>query len=51
MDDGSETNVDPGDVMVVAPGHDARVVGQEPCVMLDRQGAVDCARPTARASR
>ena len=45
MNDGSEVNFDPGDLMVVAPGHDAWVVGPEPCVMLDWQGAVDYAKP------
>ena len=47
MDDGSEENFDPGDVMVVAPGHDAWVVGPEPCVMLDWQGALNYAKPGA----
>lgn len=47
MDDGSEENFDPGDVMVVGPGHDAWTVGQEPCVMLDWQGAINYAKPTA----
>ena len=35
MDDGSEGEVGPGDVMAIAPGHDAEVVGDEPCVSLD----------------
>jgi Cupin domain len=35
MDDGSEAEVGPGDVMAIAPGHDAEVVGDEPCVSLD----------------
>ena len=46
MDDGSETNFDPGDLMIVAPGHDAWVVGNEACIMLDWQGALDYAKPT-----
>ena len=50
MDDGSEENFDPGDVMVVAPGHDAWVVGPEACVMIDWQGAVDYAKPHGAAS-
>lgn len=45
MDDGSEENLDPGDVVTIAPGHDAWVVGQEPCLMLDWQGFTDYARP------
>jgi ethanolamine utilization protein EutQ (cupin superfamily) len=35
MDDGSEAEVGPGDVMAIPPGHDAEVVGDEPCVSLD----------------
>jgi uncharacterized cupin superfamily protein len=35
MDDGSEGEIGPGDVFTIAPGHDAEVVGDEPCVMLD----------------
>ena len=47
MDDGTESNLEPGQVVVIAPGHDAWVVGQEDCVMLDWQGYVDYAKPTA----
>ncbi|MCW2601571.1 MAG: cupin [Frankiales bacterium] len=47
MNDGTEVNFDPGDVMVVQPGHDAWVVGQEPCVVIDWQGYTDYAKPTA----
>ena len=35
MDDGSEAQVGPGDVFATPPGHDAEVVGDEPCVCLD----------------
>ncbi len=35
MDDGTEKEVGPGDIMVAAPGHDAWVIGNEPCVMVD----------------
>src|SRR2546421_10247880 len=35
MDDGSEAEIGPGEVMAIAPGHDAEVVGDEPCVSLD----------------
>ncbi len=35
MDDGRELDLGPGDAHVVAPGHDAWVVGDEPCVLLD----------------
>ncbi len=39
MDDGKEEEYGPGDVMVIAPGHDAWVVGDEPYVGLDFVGA------------
>jgi len=35
MDDGSEGEVGPGDVASIPPGHDAEVIGDEPCVMID----------------
>ena len=35
MDDGSETEVGPGDVFAIPPGHDAETVGDEACVCLD----------------
>lgn len=35
MDDGSEGELGPGDVVAIAPGHDAEIVGDEACVMLD----------------
>lgn len=35
MDDGREQDLGPGDAHVVAPGHDAWVVGDEPCVAID----------------
>jgi hypothetical protein len=35
MDDGSEAEVGPGDVMAIPPGHDAEVIGDEACVSLD----------------
>jgi quercetin dioxygenase-like cupin family protein len=35
MDDGTETEFGPGDFMHIAPGHDAWVLGDEPCVNLD----------------
>jgi len=38
MDDGTEGEVGPGDAVVVPPGHDAWIVGDEPCVMLDFSG-------------
>ena len=35
MNDGKEGEVGPGDVAVILPGHDAWVVGNEPCVSID----------------
>ena len=35
MDDGSEGEIGPGDVYALHPGHDAEVIGDEPCVSLD----------------
>jgi len=34
-DEGEERVLGPGDAHVVSPGHDAWVVGDEPCVILD----------------
>ena len=44
MDDGSETEVGPGDAFVIPPGHDAWTVGDEPCVMYDFSGASNYAK-------
>lgn len=38
MDDGQEVEVGPGDFMRVEPGHDAWVIGNEPCIMVDFAG-------------
>lgn len=35
MDDGAQIELGPGDAHVVGSGHDAWVVGDEPCVILD----------------
>lgn len=35
MDDGSERDIGPGDAFAIAPGHDAEVLGDETCVLLD----------------
>jgi uncharacterized cupin superfamily protein len=35
MDDGSESEVGPNQVFAIPRGHDAEVVGDEPCVMVD----------------
>ncbi|MDX2699606.1 cupin domain-containing protein [Streptomyces ipomoeae] len=48
MDDGGEGEVGPGDVFVCPPGHDAWVVGDEQCVVLDFAGPM--AQEYAKAS-
>lgn len=35
MDDGMQKEIGPGDVAVIPPGHDAWVLGDEPCVAID----------------
>ena len=44
MDDGSEEEFGPGDTAIVPPGHNAWVVGNEPCVAIDFIGAKEYAR-------
>ncbi len=41
MDDGNEGDAGPGDLVEVAPGHDAWILGHEPCVFVDFTGAAD----------
>jgi quercetin dioxygenase-like cupin family protein len=45
MDDGSEAEGGPGDAAIIPLGHNAWVVGDEPCVMIDFTGAKDYAKP------
>jgi quercetin dioxygenase-like cupin family protein len=44
MDDGAEGEFGPGEVLVLPPGHDAWVVGDEPVVLIDVTGMTDWAR-------
>jgi len=44
MDDGEQMQFGPGDFAVMAPGHDAWIVGDEPCVVIDWQGFADYAK-------
>lgn len=44
--DGSETEYGPGDAMYLEPGHDAWVVGNAPCMVIDFIGFADYARTT-----
>lgn len=43
MDDGQEEEFGPGDFAVIPPGHDAWIVGDEACVVIDWQGFADYA--------
>lgn len=45
MDDGSEADVGPGDVVAIPPGHDAWTVGDEPCVLVDFGEIAEYAKP------
>jgi Cupin domain len=44
MDDGTETVLGPGEAVAIPPGHDAWIVGDEPCVFLDFMGAAQYAK-------
>jgi quercetin dioxygenase-like cupin family protein len=44
MNDGTTEDYGPGDFMVCPPGHDAWIVGDEPCVVIDWQGFADYAK-------
>lgn len=44
-DDGTETTIGPGDVVVLEPGHDAWTVGNEPCILYDT-GVAAYAKPS-----
>ena len=44
MDDGTEGEAGPEDIAVIPPGHNAWVVGNEPCVMIDFTGAKEYAK-------
>jgi hypothetical protein len=44
MEDGSEAELGPGDVAAIEPGHDAWVVGDEPCISVDFGGYAQYAK-------
>jgi quercetin dioxygenase-like cupin family protein len=44
MDDGSESDFGPGDLMIAPPGHDAWTIGDQACVVVDWQGVADYAK-------
>ena len=45
MDNGTELEYGPGDAMSLPPGHDAWIVGNDPCVVVDFVGFKDYAKP------
>ncbi|KOU21178.1 cupin [Streptomyces sp. WM6372] len=47
MDDGAGEEYGPGDFMQIGPGHDAWVVGDEPCVAVDWTGFGNYAKPAS----
>ncbi|HTX57098.1 MAG TPA: cupin domain-containing protein [Candidatus Acidoferrales bacterium] len=46
MDDGRVIEMKAGDIFYIPPGHDSRVIGDEPYVSLHLQGATTYADPT-----
>jgi hypothetical protein len=51
MDDGQESEMGPGDVLMIPPGHDAWVVGSETCVVIDFAGMEHYAERAAGTTR
>ncbi|SCK23762.1 cupin domain-containing protein [Vogesella sp. LIG4] len=45
MDDGSQMEYGPGDAFYMPPGHDAWVVGDQRCVLIDVTGVAKYAKP------
>jgi quercetin dioxygenase-like cupin family protein len=45
MDDGAEIEVSTGDAFYMPAGHDAWVVGDQPCILIDISGMSNYARP------
>ncbi len=44
MDDGAEVTTVAGDVVLIPPGHDGWVIGNEPAVFIDFQGMAEYAK-------
>ena len=51
MDDGQEEEVGPGDLAFVSPGHDAWVIGDEACLMVDFGDVGHYAQRSVQAAR
>ena len=45
FDSGEEIEFGPGDVAIMPAGHDAWIIGDEPCVVIDWQGFDEYAKP------
>lgn len=41
---GEDMEFGPGDLMICPPGHDAWILGDEPCVVIDWTGVADYAK-------
>lgn len=50
MDDGAESEIGPGDVFVISPGHEAWVAGDETVVVYDFAGDMATAYAKAKGS-
>lgn len=50
MNDGTSTELNPGDVFDIQPGHDAWVIGEEACTLLDFAGMTNYAKPALAAA-
>lgn len=46
MDDGTELQINAGDVVSIPAGHDGYTIGEEPCVVIDFAGMADYAKPS-----
>src|SRR5262245_45139936 len=51
MEDGTQGDIRPGDVFVVPPGHDAEVLGEEDCILIDFGEVDSYARPQASTNK
>ncbi|MHB8531369.1 MAG: cupin domain-containing protein [Solirubrobacteraceae bacterium] len=52
MADGMEVELGPGDAFLIGPGHDAWVIGDEPCVTVDFSvGGASAAAPSREEER
>jgi class 3 adenylate cyclase len=50
-DDGAQRTLGPGEAFNIPPGHDAYVVGDEPCITVEFRGARDWAKPAIGGER